>query len=214
MRRRAAAAFKYAAMIAAALLLLLPQATVTPPPALPQPQPPVAVGICDDVWAVDGFNTRFMVYDVVVDTPRFGPEVKGRQVSEVLDELRQRLCTDNALLVDLTRYAQEGFAAVKSSTRLARIAKVGTWTLEQRSSAVEQYMEEVSTGNPQLVVTKAAFASWFYRAGESKLDVPGIGVVTSKPKRSDFLVWRTKNGAGPLQALRLQCGFQPVTSGE
>ena len=214
MRRRAAAAFKYAAMIAAALLLLLPQATVTPPPALPQPQPPVAVGICDDVWAVDGFNTRFMVYDVVVDTPRFGPEVKGRQVSEVLDELRQRLCTDNALLVDLTRYVQNGFPAAKSSTRLAQIADVDTWTLEQRSSAVEQFMAEVSAGNPQLVVTKAAFASWFYRAGESKLDVPGIGVVTSKPKRSDFLVWRTKNGAGPLQALRLQCGFQPVTSGE
>lgn len=206
MRRRAAAAFKYAAMIAAALLLLLPQATVTPPPALPQPQPPVAVGICDDVWAVDGFNTRFMVYDVVVDTPRFGPEVKGRQVSEVLDELRQRLCTDNALLVDLTRYAQSGFAAVNSSTRLARIADVSSWTLEQRSNAVEEFMADVMAGNPRLSASNTGYTTWFYRAGASRLDVPGVGVVKATPRRSDFLVWQTKTGE---RDLRLQCGFQP-----
>ena len=208
MFRRALAVYLYIAAIAAALLLLLPQATVTPPPALPQPQPPVAVGICDDVWAVDGFNTRFMVYDVVVDTPRFGPEVKGRQVSEVVDELRQRLCTDNALLVDLTRYAQDGFAAVKSSTRLAQIAEVGTWTLEQRSNAVEQFMAGVTAGSPRLTASDAGYTTWFYRAGASRLDVPGVGVVKASPRRSDFLVWQTKTGK---RDLRLQCGFQPST---
>ncbi len=209
MRRRAAAAFKYAAMIAAALLLLLPQATATPPePVPPPPVAPVAVGICDDVWAVDGFNTRYMVYDVVVDTPRFGSEVKGRQVSEVVDELRQRLCTDDALYVDLTRYAQEGFAAVKSSTRLARIAEVGTWTLKQRNTAVEEFMATVAAGNPRLTASNAAYSSWFYRVGTSKLDVPGIGVVTAAPKRSDFLVWQAKSGE---RTLRLQCGFQPTS---
>jgi hypothetical protein len=209
MFRRALAVYLYIAALAAALLLLLPQATATPPepPPLP-PEPPVAAGICDDVWAVDGFNTRFMVYDVVVDTPRFGPEVKGRQVSEVLDELRQRLCTDDALLVDLTRYVQDGFAAVKSSTRLAQIAKVGTWTLEQRSSAVEQFMSDVMADNPRLTTSNNAYTTWFYRAGASRLDAPGVGVVKASPRRSDFLVWQTKSGSERI--LRLQCGFQPT----
>lgn len=208
MRRRGMAAIFWFAALAAALLLLLPQATATPPePVPPPPEPPVAVGICDDVWAVDGFNTRFMVYDVVVDSPRFGPEVKGRQVSEVLDELRQRLCTDDALYVDLTRYAQNGFAAVTSSTRLAQIARVGTLTLKQRNTAVEEFMANVAAGNPRLTASNAAYASWFYRAGASRLDVPGVGVVTASPRRSDFLVWRTKNGE---RILRLQCGFQPT----
>lgn len=207
MFRRALAVYSYVAAIAAALLLLLPQATPPPEPPTP-PEPPVAAGICDDVWAVDGFNTRFMVYDAVVDTPRFGSEVKGRQVSEVLDELRQRLCTDDALYVDLTRYAQEGFAAVTSNTRLARIAKVGTWTLEQRNTAVEQFMATVAAGNPRLTASNAAYDSWFYRVGTSKLDAPGIGVVKAAPRRSDFLVWQTKNGSERI--LRLQCGFQPT----
>lgn len=208
MRRRAAAAFKYAAMIAAALLLLLPQATATQPPMPPTPpEPPVTAGICDDVWAVDGFNTRYMVYDVVVDTPRFGPEVKGRQMSEVVDELRQRLCTDDSLLVDLTRYAQDGFAAVKSSTRLAQIAKVGTWTLEQRNTAVEEFLANVAAGNPRLTVSNAAYTTWFYQAGDNKFDAPGIGVVKAAPRRSDFLVWQSKNAE---RTLRLQCGFQPT----
>jgi len=208
MRRRAAAAFKYAAMIAAALLLLLPQATATQPPMPPTPpESPVAAGICDDVWAVRGFNTRFMVYDVVVDTPRFGPEVKGRQVSEVLDELRQRLCTDDALLTDLTRYTQEGFAAVNSSTRRARIARVGTWKLERRNTAVEEFMADVVAGNPRLTATNAGYTTWFYRAGASKQVAPSVGVVSSAPKRSDFLVWQSKNAE---RTLRLQCGFQPT----
>ena len=209
MRRRGMAAFFWIAALSAALLLALPHILATPPASAPLPQePPAAVGVCDDVWAVDGFNTRFMVYDAVVDTPRFGPEVKGRQVSEVVDELRQRLCTDNALLVDLTRYTQDGFAAVKSNTRLAQIAKVDTWTLEQRSNAVEQFMEDVAAGNPRLTTSNAGYTTWFYRAGKSKLDVPGAGIVKATPRRSDFLVWQTNENSERI--LRLQCGFQPT----
>lgn len=208
MFRRALAVYLYIAAIAAALLLLLPQATATPPVSAPlPPEPPVAVGVCNDVWAVDGFNTRYMVYDVVVDTPRFGPEVKGRQMSEVADELRQRLCTDDALYVDLTRYAEDGFAATISSTRLKRIAEVSTWTLEQRSNAVEQFIEDVMAGSPHLTASNSDYTTWFYRAGKSKLDVPSVGIVKATPRRSDFLVWQTKTGE---RKLRLQCGFQPT----
>jgi len=215
-RRKAAGIYYYVMAIAAALLLLLPfpsgRASIIfvegPPGPSSPPEPPQAQGVCDDVWAVPGFKPRYMVYDKVVNgEERFGPEVKGRRVSEVLQELRERLCADPALAIDLNEDSEGELGQMDAAYRTHWAETLTTHETEVITEDLLAYLS-TSRANARIETYNGDYGSAYYVPGASLVDVPRLKYLAGiTPRHSTFLSFIAQDGK--RHYWRLECGFQP-----
>jgi hypothetical protein len=209
MRRKGAAAFIVAALIL--LLIDIPAAStkirvVDGPPS--PPEPTAAKGICDDVWTVPGFKPRYLVYDKVVNGRlRFGPEVEGRRLDEVLQELRERLCTDPVLAVDLNQDFEGQLGQLRAGYRAHWIE---TLKRDEVKLITKDLLEYISSqrADARIVIYNGRYDSWHYTPGSSPTVIPSLGYQAAVSARhSTFLSFIAQDGT--RHYWRLECGFQP-----
>jgi hypothetical protein len=202
-------------LLTVALLMVLvwpSQPTGTAAASASAAQPTAAAtpkaGPCDQPKGSSHAYARphYFVYDAVVRKDHFGPEVTGRTAADVIEELRQRVCADPALLVDLVNHQKYGPQLTVGGPR--RTAEIQRLIRHPRAwdQQVGRFIAHVQRGNPHLSSTNYPYFSWSYEPGASHTDIPRLTGGISGPQFSVFLIYE---GTGGSRMLRLECGFQP-----